>query len=307
MIVNDNIISYPTEAGKLALTSDVEKVEAKIPSVEGLATVKYVDESVTGLVSTSEMEDYVEDAIKDKADKSEIPSVEGLATKSELEDEVIEINAAISAVEEKIPSVEGLASEQFVVNKIAEAGVNKQDKLDSWSDHASVSGNTLTVNYKVRQEDGSYEDVPVSFTAEGGGGGGSYSAGEAIKIENDTISVDGTQLMNIAVEDYESEEEPMAFTDDPWTPQFFYRERRLGELNSLTILSAFNTDQTDIRYQDDSGEHVAYLAEDITVDLDDMKTTGQSQTFNVGLVTDNSETGEPVNCGTATITVGPTN
>ena len=48
MNVNDNSISYPTEAGKLALTSDVEKVEAKIPSVEGLASETYVNNALTG-------------------------------------------------------------------------------------------------------------------------------------------------------------------------------------------------------------------------------------------------------------------
>lgn len=76
------------------------------------------------------------------------------------------------AVETKIDSaIEDLPSKQYVSNYVAEQLVNKQDKLDSWSDHASVSGDTLTINYKVRQEDGSYNDVPVSFTAQGGGGG----------------------------------------------------------------------------------------------------------------------------------------
>lgn len=46
--VGTNDVLYPTEAGKLALTSDVEKVEAKIPSVEGLATETYVDNALTG-------------------------------------------------------------------------------------------------------------------------------------------------------------------------------------------------------------------------------------------------------------------
>ena len=48
MFVNDKGVVYPTEAGKLALTSDVEKVEAKIPSIEGLATETYVNNALTG-------------------------------------------------------------------------------------------------------------------------------------------------------------------------------------------------------------------------------------------------------------------
>ena len=45
----------------LAKTSD-------IPSLEGYATESYVDQSVTGLVATSEMEDYVTEAIAGKQD-----------------------------------------------------------------------------------------------------------------------------------------------------------------------------------------------------------------------------------------------
>ena len=39
----------------------------------------------------------------------------------------------------------------------------KQDKLDSYSDSASVANDKLTINYKVKQEDGTYSDVPVEF------------------------------------------------------------------------------------------------------------------------------------------------
>ena len=48
MFVNDKAVVYPTEAGKIALISDVEKVEAKIPSIEGLASETYVNNALTG-------------------------------------------------------------------------------------------------------------------------------------------------------------------------------------------------------------------------------------------------------------------
>lgn len=48
---------------------------------------------------------------------------------------------------------------------VASQLVGKQDKLDSYSDNASVSGNTLTINYKVKQTDNTYKDVPVEFQA----------------------------------------------------------------------------------------------------------------------------------------------
>lgn len=81
-------------------------------------------------VSTSELvatQPYVTNAIANKADKSEI---------------------------------QGLASETYVDNKVA----TKQDKLDSYSNSASVSGNKLTINYKVKQADNTYLDTPVEFT-----------------------------------------------------------------------------------------------------------------------------------------------
>lgn len=53
-----------------------------------------------------------------------------------------------------------LATQPYVTNAIA----NKQDKLDSYSNSASVSGNTLTINYKVKQADNTYLDTPVEFS-----------------------------------------------------------------------------------------------------------------------------------------------
>lgn len=54
-----------------------------------------------------------------------------------------------------------VATETYVSEQLA----TKQDKLDSYSDSASVADNKLTINYKVKQEDGTYSNVPVEFTA----------------------------------------------------------------------------------------------------------------------------------------------
>lgn len=46
---------------------------------------------------------------------------------------------------------------------VSEQLSTKQDKLDSYSDHASIADDKLTINYKVKQEDGTYSNVPVEF------------------------------------------------------------------------------------------------------------------------------------------------
>ena len=64
-----------------------------------------------------------------------------------------------------------VATKTYVSEQLA----TKQDKLDSYSDSASVANNKLTINYKVKQEDGTYSNVPVEF--EGG------SKGEIIRLD----------------------------------------------------------------------------------------------------------------------------
>ena len=52
-----------------------------------------------------------------------------------------------------------VATKTYVSEQLA----TKQDKLDSYSDSASVANDKLTINYKVKQEDGTYSNVPVEF------------------------------------------------------------------------------------------------------------------------------------------------
>ena len=52
-----------------------------------------------------------------------------------------------------------VATKTYVSEQLA----TKQDKLDSYSDRASVANDKLTINYKVKQEDGTYSNIPVEF------------------------------------------------------------------------------------------------------------------------------------------------
>ena len=62
--------------------------------------------------------------------------------------------------QDRILTSERVATQPYVTNAIA----TKQDKLDSYSNSASVSGNKLTINYKVKQADNTYVDTPVEFS-----------------------------------------------------------------------------------------------------------------------------------------------
>lgn len=72
-----------------------------------------------------------------------------------------------------------VATKTYVSEQLA----TKQDKLASYSDSASVADDKLTINYKVKQEDGTYSDVPVEFQ-----GGSPVDEKTIITNEDGTIS-----------------------------------------------------------------------------------------------------------------------
>ena len=74
-----------------------------------------------------------------------------------------------SVVNNKVANLYTQSAYNYSTNKIATMAdistelATKQDKLDSYSDSASVADDKLTINYKVKQEDGTYSNVPVEF------------------------------------------------------------------------------------------------------------------------------------------------
>ena len=72
-----------------------------------------------------------------------------------------------------------VATKTYVSEQLA----TKQDKLNSYSDSASVADDKLTINYKVKQEDGTYSNVPVEFQ-----GGAPVDKKTIITNANGTIS-----------------------------------------------------------------------------------------------------------------------
>lgn len=168
--------------------------------------------------------------------EAEIPSVEGLAKDSDLkahtDNGTIHVTASDKvAWSQKVSQdqIEDMATKTYMGNYVAEQIANKQDKLESYSDHASVSDNTLTINYKVRQEDGSYSDVPVEFTAEGGG---------SVNIDNKTIVEDEDGNIKTALGGYiekVSSSKDLGSLDFYWEGTGAYPEFRPNEYPNISV------------------------------------------------------------------------
>lgn len=150
--------SVQPDLSHLATKEELEAVEAKIPSVEGLATKEWVDnqgfikehQDISHLATSADVANAIEEikstipsieglVTREEFDKLEIPSVEGLATKDEVEavkslipstDHLAtseDVANAIEKVMANIPSIDGLATETYVKNAIAEAQLSGGD------------------------------------------------------------------------------------------------------------------------------------------------------------------------------------
>lgn len=84
---------------------------------------------------------------------------------------------------------QGDVSTQQMTDYVAQELVSKQDKLDSYSDSASVANDKLTINYKVKQEDGTYSNVPVEFSGGFSDSIISENGFEEIKMNNEGAEI----------------------------------------------------------------------------------------------------------------------
>lgn len=85
----------------------------------------------------------------------------------------------------------GEVTTQKMTDYVAQELASKQDKLDSYSDSASVANDKLTINYKVKQADGTYSNVPVEFS-----GGSKYTFTNGLTETNGTVSWDLNNRIN---------------------------------------------------------------------------------------------------------------
>lgn len=173
-----------------------------IPSTAGLASTKYVDDKVAGIVipevptKVSAFENdkgYLTEhqSLADYALKSEIPSTTNLATKAEVQEVENKIPAPYTLPTASTSTLGGVKVDGNTITiadgVISAKGGSGGAEPDAYIKAASVSGNTLTLTKK--------DDTNVVFTPSGGSSG---SSNELQRIFNNVPHIESVVSKNSA-------------------------------------------------------------------------------------------------------------
>lgn len=186
-IVNQipDVSNYATtqalESASGALNNKIDAVSGAIPDVSNFATeteLQTVSGTIVGMIPD----------VSDLATKQEvatvsgmIPDVSNLASKSELNSVSGTLQAEIISVSSSIPSATTYTGVSGVI--VEDDNIGLDDPI------FVVAGSGINLS-----QDG--DNIVISCTVTGGGGGSTYTAGDHIDITNDTISVTGiTELV----------------------------------------------------------------------------------------------------------------
>lgn len=171
-----------------------------IPSTAGLASTKYVDDKVAGIVipevptKVSAFENdkgYLTEhqSLADYALKSEIPSTTNLATKAEVQEVENKIPAPYTLPTASTSTLGGVKVDGNTITiadgVISAKGGSGGAEPDAYIKAASVSGNTLTLTKK--------DDTNVVFTPSGGSSGGGAPS-YALKLGDTYTAEDITHI-----------------------------------------------------------------------------------------------------------------
>lgn len=174
----------------LATKDEVEIVENKIPSINGLATEAYVNESVAAIDVSDKLKDYAKSAdVYTKNDvytKSEIDEkvsnvevdLSGYYTKSEVDTKTAPIETNTSNISSLSTTVAGL---QTKVDSIDTSPKKTYDVAYNDAENPDV-GENVFVFYEIENEglESEVKEAKKKFTIVGGGGS---SASSSLKIE----------------------------------------------------------------------------------------------------------------------------
>ena len=100
----------------------------------------------------------------------------------------------------------------------------KQDKLDSYSDSASVANNKLTINYKVKQEDGTYSNVPVEFEPQGGGS--NYTFTDGLTETDGTVKFSYNDMIRGVKDSSKNISNCVVLGEEAWNPTGILKQGR---------------------------------------------------------------------------------
>ena len=174
----------------LATKDEVNVVENKIPSIEGLATEVYVNEAVAAIDVSDQLKDYAKSAdVYTKNDvytKSEIDEkvsnvevdLSGYYTKSEVDTKTAPIETNTSNISSLSTTVAGL---QTKVDSIDTSPKKTYDVVYNDAENPDV-GENVFVFYEIENEglESEVKEAKKKFTIVGGGGS---SASSSLKIE----------------------------------------------------------------------------------------------------------------------------
>lgn len=196
-------------SGELANVS--ADIVNQIPSLDGYATEQYVQDYTSGFITSADVPEYSAGQYIDITNKTiSVSPVKSLLAgenvsitasgnnyviSSQVPEDVVtsgELATVSGEIVNQIPSLHGYATEQYVQDYTS-GFVDSAYVSEYVASHVSGKQDKLTFTYDSSDKINAINGSAIA----GGGGGGSYTAGEFIDITNDVISVNSGDVSNL--------------------------------------------------------------------------------------------------------------
>ena len=280
-LTQDDLNGYATDDDvQAAVSGKADKSE--IPSLSGYATEEWVGQQgyMTSVPSEYITETELESELSGKADVSAIPSVAGLASETYVDQHIeeatsgkMDASAYIAPVNADWSATSGLSqilnkptTEEVQFEELDLSSYVQQNDLSAYATHSEVVSATsglqeqLTFSYNESNEISAINNSAIA------GGGATYSGGQYIYIDNDTISVTGLQPQENA--DWNSTSGLSQILNKPSTEEVQFEELNLSAYATLDDVDEATSGKLDSS---------AYVA---PINADWSATSGLSQILN---------------------------
>ena len=272
--INNSVKSVNGQVGEIFLDAeDVNALPADtiIPSIDGLATEKYVDDKIANLDVKGSVTSVNGQT---GAVQLEIPSIEGLASEEYVNNAInnLDVSGAVTSVNNKTGAVKlsaavvGATTESYVDNKVADLVNSAPDKLNTLNELAAALNNdenfantvTSQISEKVPQTrtiNGKALSSNITLTAIDVG---ADPAGSAETAETNAINYTNTATANTIKLINQISEEPIMefalYTDFKPIVNSYYGENGLESSSEKTV-------SQHLRIKGDCDYYVAYKKE----------------------------------------------